>query len=1691
MITLSLKKTKIFLKKIAILTALFQLPLLSNATHIAGGDLDIQWISGNNFKVTLKLFRDCANGGSQFDPSVDMAVYENGTNNYITSFTMNLTSSKSLILGDTCYAPPSSVCMEEGKYELAISLSNNTNGYYLAWERCCRSPLNLNLIEDQGMVFYAQIPNPGIKNSSPKFGNYPSNGYFCVNTLNAFDFSATDADGDDLIYSLITPLAGSSSPSDVTPFPGTKPYNPILWQSPYDLNNIVGGAPNMTINPNTGILTCTPTTQGAFTFAVLVEEYRGGVKIGEIIRDIQFFSLQCNKEVAAITQTPNNDDTALEGCIKASFNFALDKVQASDRVISFDIKGTAVNGVDYAYLENEIVVPAGQTNATIIIDAFADGIPEGKESIFLIYYPIPCNDLISDTVFLFIDDNQPISFNLTGTDLTCNGNFTGEIDAAVTGGNNPYVITVTDTTTKESDTYSSTNLPITGLAAGTYLVDVADKYGCSAEAEVVGALFDAGQTFLPDGNGQIFSAPLAISGISIPNITSPDQIQSICLNIEHSSLGDVEIRLVAPDGTVLTLKQRFNGTDGGHSDLGEPVAKNSTDGGNSSNVTPGVGYDYCFTATPTYGTMVAEHLNYTHTYVDAEGTTLTDNYLPSGSYASYQAFNALVGSPVNGTWIIEVEDHRPQSNGYIFNWSISFKADKPGNIITIDEPNEIVITGGVTSSSCNGADGAIDISATGDNGPFTYTWSNAATTEDISGLAAGSYTVTVEDVNNCADSAVYLVPNATGPGISAVITHESCVGSNNGAIDATFTGTITDIAWSNSAATEDISSLAPGDYTVTVTDISGCKNLQTYTINAATPITVSGATVNEKCGNKEGEINATIFGGIGGFTYLWSNGKTTEDIADLEQNTYTLMATDGNGCLEQKSFSIINEVGSCTPQCDLAINNESIINESCGQANGSIDLSISTSNSPSSVSWSNGMTGSSVSGLAEGAYTATIIDPLGCEIVKSYTIANDAGTLAINNSVITDDNCGTNTGAIDISVSGGTPGYSFTWSNATATEDISGIGQGAYSVTVTDGAGCKVSQTFSVLNQTGNMSLTTENVTDEICNNNNGSINIEISPSGTYTYLWSTGATTQDITNLSAGTYSCTITQSSTGCKLLTQVYTVNNSSGSLSVTVNDKDDEVCGNGTGEIDISVSGGASYTYDWSTGQVTQDIMGLSAGIYSCEITDNNGCKVNTGDIQIFDLQGTLEVTPFITDEVCDNNLGAVDIYITGGTSAYNILWSNSATTEDISNLSEGSYTYTVTDQAGCTVISSVYVANNVSGTLALSDQVVTDEVCGNAGGQIDITVSGGTGSYNYLWSNSAVTEDITGLPAGTYTVAITDGNNCQLISTATVNNAPGTLANTEVITHPACGKNTGNIDLTVTGGSGSYTYTWSSGQLTQDITSLAPGTYTYTISDGTGCIINKSATLIDQPAPVGSIKDKLDEICGSVSTLGYIDLDVMGGTPGFTYNWSSGETTQDIFNLYANTYTCIITDANGCKDTVSTTIEYKASFTANGVVVDATCANCSNGNINITLNQNNFGQFSFYWSNGEISEDIFGLLPGTYIVTVVDNNSGCQEDFTFVVSYPNSVSIKENSTSDVFIIYPNPSHGLFTLDYEIWKGKDFEIDIFDVSGKKIIERHVGGSKGKELLDLQNLDPGIYFIHIRQNGTLQVKKIVVLK
>ncbi len=558
-----------------------------------------------------------------------------------------------------------------------------------------------------------------------------------------------------------------------------------------------------------------------------------------------------------------------------------------------------------------------------------------------------------------------------------------------------------------------------------------------------------------------------------------------------------------------------------------------------------------------------------------------------------------------------------------------------------------------TNVSCNGAnDGSINLTVTGGADcalAYTFNWSNGATTEDVSNLTAGNYSVTITDANGCSTSSSFTLTEPAllvSSGVAATYvcgTNVSCNGANDGSINLTVTGGADCVAytfnWSNGATTEDVSNLTAGNYSVTITDANGCSTSSSFTLTEPALLVSSGVAATYVCGTNvscnganDGSINLTVTGGADcvAYTFNWSNGATTEDVSNLTAGNYSVTITDANGCSTSSSFTLTEP--ALLVSSGVAATYVCGTNVSCNGANdGSINLTVAGGADcvAYTFNWSNGATTEDVSNLTAGNYSVTITDANGCSTSSSFTLTEPA--LLVSSGVAATYVCGTNVscngandGSINLTVTGGADcvAYTFNWSNGATTEDVSNLRAGTYSVTVTDANGCSTSSSFTLTEPaqllSSGVAATYVCGTNVSCaGSNDGSINLTVTGGASctaYTYLWSNGATTEDVSNLTAGNYSVTITDAN-GCST-TSNFTLTEPDELRVRSITSATFE-CGyniscNGAsdGSIDLTPEGGATcvaYTYNWSNGATTEDLSGLTAGTYSVTITDANGCS----------------------------------------------------------------------------------------------------------------------------------------------------------------------------------------------------------------------------------------------------------------------------------------------------------------------------------------------------------------------------------------------------------------------------------------------------------------------------------------------------
>jgi phosphatidylserine/phosphatidylglycerophosphate/cardiolipin synthase-like enzyme len=418
-----------------------------------------------------------------------------------------------------------------------------------------------------------------------------------------------------------------------------------------------------------------------------------------------------------------------------------------------------------------------------------------------------------------------------------------------------------------------------------------------------------------------------------------------------------------------------------------------------------------------------------------------------------------------------------------------------------------------------------------------------------------------------------------------------------------------------------------------------------------------------------------------------------------------------------------------------------------------------------------------------------------------------------------------------------------------------------------------------------------------------------------YTYSWTGGNTNAVATGLSAGSYTVTI-KDKNGCSATASITitrpTPVNVSASATANVS------ChGNSNGSVSSSPSGGTSpYTYSWTGGSTIATETGLTAGTYTVTVKDKNGCSA-TASVSITQ-PNSLTPSAVITANVSchGGNNGSASSTPSGGTSPYTYSWTGGSTNSIASGLSAGTYTVTVKDKNGCSATASITITQPTS--LSVSATTTSNVSCISMG-SASSTVSGGTTPYTYTWSGGNTNAVATGLSAGTYTLTVRDKNGCTGSASTTITQPANSLnASATITANVIChGGNNGSASSSVTGGATPYTYSWSGGRGTNTTaTGLTAGSYTLTVTDKNGCV-SSAVVSITQPSAISIIADTLPTAIGSCTGSAWVN--VSGGVSPYTYAWTGGNTTDSISHECHGSYCCTVTDANGCIDSVCTTI----------------------------------------------------------------------------------------------------------------------------------------------------------------------------
>lgn len=526
-----------------------------------------------------------------------------------------------------------------------------------------------------------------------------------------------------------------------------------------------------------------------------------------------------------------------------------------------------------------------------------------------------------------------------------------------------------------------------------------------------------------------------------------------------------------------------------------------------------------------------------------------------------------------------------------------------------------------------------------------------------------------------------------------------------------------------------------------------------------------------------------------------------------------------------------------------------------------------------------------------------------------------------------------------------------------------------------------------------------------------------------FNFSWSNGAITENATNLVSGDYSLIITDKFDCSRSID--YTITEPAELLSNTSFTNQTYFQTN-DGTASIAVSGGKMpYSYSWSNNETTASISNLAPGNYSVEVIDNNGCEINETitiaaiDCSTFDLQvNKTDETYFETDD------GTATASVTNGATPYTYNWSNSATTQSISNLVPGNYSVEVEDNKGCVLNETVTIAAIDCAAFELQVNKTDETYLEADDGAASVSVVNGTAPYTYNWSNNATSASISNLTPGNYSVDVTDDKGCSSTSTFTIDAVDCSNFSIQISSSDETGYqlNDGTASVTVNGGTAPYNYNWSTGDTNSNITGLNPGSYLIDVVDSKGCALPGNATI--NPYVCQNILvdiDVFNESCFEEGDGMLIIRRVQNAITPYWVNWQGGITGTVNNNLTTGTYTLQIIDSKNCEFNNSYKIVAESNISASYTVSDLSATNANDGSINLSV-VDGVAPYSYNWSNGQTNQNIFNLTEGVYDVTITDAND--------CVAKVDNINVGINSTNCLDNLVETNSPNIGTTDIQV-------------------------------------------------------------
>lgn len=1222
-----------------------------------------------------------------------------------------------------------------------------------------------------------------------------------------------------------------------------------------------------------------------------------------------------------------------------------------------------------------------------------------------------------------------------------------------------------------TDSVTCTNCPETGLhpdSTTQYFVKVTDTYGCITEDSATVTVIP--QIEKPTGNcANVTSNSMSINWSAIPNSVgyeiNIDNTGWITLN---NSTFNYNINNLAEGQTVLVQLRTLDALcppsaidtvqcatlvctmAANLGNLNNVSCNNGNDGSATINVTNPIGaITYTLNNTTTQVSNTFNNLsagNYQVVIQDAANCLDTVDFIITEP--SVLVIDSMTNTPLlcnndnSGTATVYVSGGTPN---YTYNWNsnptqtnatatnlsagtISVTVTDANSCTvssstTLTQPSPITTTFTKTDASCNGfSDGQAVVTASGGTAPYLYNWNNTQTTDTISNLIAGTYTVTVTDANNCTfiSSVTITQPNALS--ISTSSTPAVCFDSNDGTGTATVNGGSAPYTYFWDTATvgitsATISTLGRGNHTVTVTDANGCSISSSVIVGSPSQIVpIVGENPASCFGVYDGSVTVTAAGGVNSYSYAWNttpNITTDSAITNLFSGYYFVTVTDGVGCTAIDTAFIAGPV-------ILSATKDSIPVTCYGGSDGSVMVTATggTGAGTYTYTWNNdpNLNTATLTNVTAGTYSVYTADANGCARIDSMVVETPDEFLAnLSSTPVSCNNF--SDGTVTAAPTGGTSGYILNWFNNSPSSSVSGLITGFYEITVTDANNCVIFDTVEVV-EPDLLVLATDTLPTSCYGLSDGSAWVTHTGGNTnFTYNWNTSPaqTTDSISGLATGNYQVIVTDDK-GCQDSSAVFirqpdTLTVSLTEIPVQCFDSSDG------GAIAIPSGGNYGYNYVWSVPQTNDTVTGLPIGNYQVTVTDKRNCQT-TSDINITQPPIITLGLNQIPTSCFQGNDGQAIVQVVGGTpdstGSYQFEWNSSPPQFDsiaTSLTATQFYTVTVTDANNCPMMDSIQIGQPPQLTTTAT---FTPVICHNENnGTATVMPTGGTYPYVYQWNTNPVQTDsmAINLTAGTYFVTVTDANNCVTETSVTVTQPNPIDIALDSINVRCYGFNDGKAWVTLTGGIAPYNYAWSGGmgQITDTLFNAIAGFYRLNITDSNDCA-DSAFVNITQPdtLAISFTPDSVDCFNGND---GNILATITGGVLDYNYQWSNtGLDTNFNNNLIAGLYTLSVTDDNNCTTIDSIEIFEPAPLTLNLNMRPPTCYGLSDGWANVAASGGTL-PYSYQWNTNENTTQINNLLGGLYYTVTVTDGNNCSIIDSILVVNPDTLILNMTSTDE--------------------------------------------------------------------------------